>query len=107
MPVFLFVAGSRKSPSSTKLRTEATAPPCCVEVGRMMETGLIKEQGRLRHDQVGLELVGNVSAAGTVVRIDSDVQVGKCQITIGDIGRVARLVVPSLEVRDLRAADTQ
>src|SRR5579862_2092905 len=28
---------------------------------------LVKEQSRLRHDQVGLELVGNVSAAGTVV----------------------------------------
>ena len=28
IPVFLFVVGSRKSPSSTKLTTEATAPPC-------------------------------------------------------------------------------
>src|SRR5205823_14798341 len=39
IPVFLFVAGSRNSPSSTKLTTEATAPPCAVDVGRIMETG--------------------------------------------------------------------
>jgi hypothetical protein len=76
----------------------------------MMETGsefLVKEQGRLRHDQVSLELVGSVSAARTIVGIDSDVRVGKCKITIGDIGGVARFVVPRLEVRDLGASDTQ
>src|SRR5215467_7201007 len=39
MPVFFPVAGSRKSPSFTKLATEATAPPCGVDVGRMIETG--------------------------------------------------------------------
>ena len=39
MPVFLPVAGLRNKPSLAKLTTEATAPPCCVEVGRMIETG--------------------------------------------------------------------
>src|ERR1043166_4432823 len=39
IPVFLLVPGSRKSPSFAKLTTDATAPPCCMEVGRIMATG--------------------------------------------------------------------
>ena len=74
MPVFLFVTGSRKSPSSAKLTTEATAPPCCVDVGRMIATGPsfgFRNNGRFGHDQVGLEHVCNVRAGGSIVRVDS------------------------------------
>src|SRR5882762_3960745 len=39
MPVFLFVAGSRNSPSFTRPVTAATAPFCWEVVGRIMETG--------------------------------------------------------------------
>src|ERR1700756_2761237 len=39
MPVFLFVAGSRNSPSFTKPVTAATAPFCWEVVGLIKETG--------------------------------------------------------------------
>ena len=67
----------------------------------------VKEQSWLGHDQVGLELISNVSAGGTGIGIDSAVEVRECEIAIGNIGGITGFVVPSLEVRDLGAADTQ
>ncbi len=67
----------------------------------------VKKEGRFGHDQVGLELVCDVIAGGPGVGIDAGIEVGKRQVAVGDVGRVAGLVVPGLEVRDLAPANAQ
>src|SRR5437763_13228657 len=66
-----------------------------------------KEECRLGHDKVGLELVSNIGTASTAVGIDSCVEVRKGEIAVRYIRGVACFILPSLEVRDLRAANTQ
>src|SRR5438552_18496400 len=67
----------------------------------------VKEQSGLGHDQVGLELVSNIGTGSTGVGIDSCVEVREGKIAVRYIRGVACFILPSLEVRDLGAADTQ
>src|SRR6266576_1956357 len=67
----------------------------------------IQEERWLRHDQVGLEVVSWVGTSAAWIRVDSAIQVRKRKITVGDIGSIAGLVVPRLEVHYLGSADTQ
>ena len=66
---------------------------------------LAKKQRWLGHDQIGLEFVGG--SRGAIIGIDATIQIRKRKITIGDVGRIACLVVPSLKMHDLRSADAQ
>src|ERR1700739_2017335 len=56
-----------------------------------------KEQCRLGHDQVGLEQVSDVRAAGAGVGINRAVELGESKIAVGDVGGAAGFVVPGLE----------
>ena len=67
----------------------------------------VKEQSWLGHDEVGLEVVSNIRTGGTRFGINSAVEIWKCKVAIGDVRCVACLILPSLEVRDLRAADAK
>src|ERR1700746_263143 len=56
-----------------------------------------QEDGRLRHDEVGLEIVG----------VGIRVQVSKHKVAVGNSGSIACLVMPSLEVSGFGGPDTQ
>ena len=60
---------------------------------------IVKKNRWLRHDQVGLELIGG--ARGTIIRVDAFVEIRERKVTIGDDGCIACLVVPYLKVHDL------
>jgi hypothetical protein len=68
---------------------------------------LAEEQGRLRHNQVGLEFISNVDASRTIIRIDANVEVWKRKIAVRYVGRVACLIVPCLEVHGLAGPNAQ
>jgi hypothetical protein len=67
----------------------------------------IQEYRRFGHDQVGLERIGGSGTLHSSIRIDPAVEVGEGQIAIRDVGCVAGLVVPGLEVHDFAAADAE
>src|ERR1700739_2187854 len=64
--------------------------------------GFVPEKSGLRHDQVGLEQVCSRSTVGfrhfVSVGIHSRVQIGKAEIAVRNIRRIAGLVLPSLVV---------
>jgi hypothetical protein len=67
----------------------------------------IEEHRRLRHDQIGLEFVRDIWPCCACVGVHGTIKVRKREGAVRYIGRIARLVMPGLEVRDLRPADTQ
>ena len=67
----------------------------------------IQEHCRFRHDQVGLERIGDIGTRGSGVRINPAVEVGEGQTTVGDKGDVTGFVVPGLEVHDFASADAE
>jgi hypothetical protein len=66
-----------------------------------------KEQGGLGHDQVGLKQIGDSRTSGAAVGIDAAVEVRKREVAVGNVWRVACLVLPCLKVHDLRSPDAK
>src|SRR4029077_4671191 len=70
------------------------------------------EECWFRHDQIGLEFIGNCFAAAygtgcTRVGIDPGIEGGESEIAVGDVGRVSGFVVPDLEMHGFARADAE
>src|SRR5258706_16472694 len=68
----------------------------------------IQEDRWLRHDEVGLEQIGcgnTVHRSFAGVGVNPAIEVGECEIAVGDVRRVSRFVMPDLEMHGFARAD--
>src|SRR5205807_6299548 len=57
----------------------------------------VEKDGGLRHDQIGLQVIGRGSSIELIER----------EVAIGDVGSVAGLIVPGLKMRGLGRTDAE